>query len=145
MTTQDKKYDVLLSRLRLTRPVAGDEGEFTNSIMRAIELKSRKNPSRIITWIRPIMSAAALLLLGLFLYQLNDSQIETTASDPAPLLKFRLVKKEYCTTDTNLRVNKGRALLSQYLCYMKSNRIENDESREYYRKQLSRIQGRSIR
>jgi hypothetical protein len=145
MTDQDEKYDILVNKLRNTTPVARDEEALTHSIMEAIAREKPVIRNPVVVWLRPVMTVAALFLLGLFLYQLNDGENSTRVNDPAKLLTFKLIKKEYCNTDTNLMVNEKRNLLSQYFCYMKNNRIENDESKEYYLKQFSKIQKRDYR
>ena len=76
--------DEILERLKGAQPEIDNPDEFTDLIMSALpnrntESKNHSNSGRIIKFVRWALSAAAVLLIGLFLY-INDLYGDTPAS-----------------------------------------------------------------
>lgn len=135
MTATETKYKILIDRLRDAKPVAGNPDLLTDEIMKGI-IQQKIAPQGLLVWIRPIMTAAALLLFGLFLYQ----QFETNEIiHDMTLTKYEkpsLLNKTTCISDSTLILSENRNLLNQYLCYMRNNQAENEKSKQFYQKYL---------
>ena len=76
--------DEILERLKGAQPEIGNPDELTNLIMSALPDRdatpeNHSNSGRIIKFVRWALSAAAVLLIGLFLY-INDIDGDTPAS-----------------------------------------------------------------
>jgi len=136
MTDTEAKYKILIDRLKNAKPRVADPDLLTDEIMLSISLQNRNTASRLIVWVRPLMTAAALFLLGLFLYQ----QLETHAT----IQDFTLVKsvkpsflnKINCSSESTLKLSENRKLINQYICYMRNNMAENENSKQFYLKYL---------
>lgn len=138
MTDTEKKYNVLINRLKEARPVDGNPGLLTDEIMKAIRLQHKKAKPGLIVWIRPLMAAASLFLFGLFLYQ----QLETTDA-VQDITRVQFVKPSFqhktdCSSASTINLSRNRKLLNQYMCYMKSNMAENESSKQFYQKYLAK-------
>jgi len=140
MTNTEKKYIALIGKLRNAKPVDGNPDLLTNKIMQSISLHQKSVTSRLLVWVRPLMTAAAIFLLGLFFYQqsetTNDPQEITVSRD----IKLTPLHKPNCNSEPTMKLPENRKLLNEYICYMKSNRAENQNSREFYRKHLPKNQ-----
>jgi len=76
--------DEILERLKGAQPEIDNPDEFTNLIMSALpdrkaESKTPEKESRIVKFVRIVLSAAAVLLIGLYL-NINDIDTDTPAS-----------------------------------------------------------------
>ena len=76
--------DEILERLKGAQPEIDNPDEFTDLIMSAlpdrnIESKTPEKESRIVKFVRIVLSAAAVLLIGLYL-NINDIDDDTPAS-----------------------------------------------------------------
>lgn len=136
MTDTEKAYNDLIGKLRVTKPVAGNPEQVTEEIMRAIGSIHRNNETRWLVWVRPLMTAASLFLFGLFLYQ----QFETNSSMPeitqAKYIKTSFLNKtNYCSASTS-NLSENNKLVKQYICYMRTNMAENENSKQFYQKYL---------
>ncbi len=140
MTNKNTKYDTLIARLRDAKPVVPDADMLTDEIMLAISKQNKNTSYRVLNWFRPFMTAAAMFLLGLFLYQ----QLENTGSvqqvTAANYDKHILKKTLNCTLDSKMNLTEKRKLLNQYICYMKINRTENENLKLFYLKYLPKDQ-----
>jgi len=136
MTDKENEYNILIGRLRDAKPVAGNPELVTDEIMRTIGSHSQNTTPRMLVWVRPLMTAAAVFLFGLFLYQ----QFETTDTMQditiAEYTKPSFLNKTNCSSDSTLNLSENRKLLKQYICYMRSNMAENENSKQFYQKYL---------
>jgi hypothetical protein len=140
MKNTEKKYNALIGKLRNAIPVDGNPDLLTNKIMQSISLHPKSAPSRLLVWVRPLMTAAAIFLLGLFFFQ----QYETT-NYPQEIAASRDIKltplyKPNCNSESTMKLQKNRKLLNEYICYMKSNQAENENSKQFYLKYLPKNQ-----
>jgi hypothetical protein len=140
MSNKEIKYDDLISNLRKATPVADNADILTDEIMYSIEHIQRNKSERIIAWVRPLMTAAALFLFGMFLYQSDEGTHMSQPDVIVSTVKFTFIQKDFCGTGAKLSLKDKSGLISQYKCYLKSNRIQNDEPNEVYLKYLAKIQ-----
>jgi hypothetical protein len=136
MPDQDSKYDALVEKLRNIKPVQGDPGLLTDKILHAIGQEKSKNPVSIIVWLRPVFSAAALLLLALFLYQLNRDKPYTQTGVMVTNARIAQINSGCWGKEHTVKFQGKKDLVDQYLCCMTKNRIKNEAFKEYYIKQL---------
>lgn len=140
MTNTETKYNSLIVKLRNAKPVDANLDLLTDEIMRSISLQHRNKTSLILARVRPLMTAAAVFLLGLFFYQqaeTTNSFQEVTSSKYAILIPLH---KPDCDANSTIKLPKNRKLLNEYLCYMKSNQVENENSKQIYLKYLTKNQ-----
>jgi len=144
MTNQDFKYNTLITKLQSAKPDVKDAALMTDNIMLTISEMKHGRSHGIVFWLRPVMSAAALFLFGLFLYQAYDEAVIPQSDSRSNSLKSAFIKKEYCGTNSILNIQDKQSLVNEYLCYIKNSRIENLESKEMYLKILGKIQNDEI-
>ena len=78
--------DEILERLKGAQPEIDNPDEFTDLIMSALpdhntESKTPEKESRIVKFVRIVLTAAAVLLVGLFIYT-NDLDADTPTTTP---------------------------------------------------------------
>jgi len=123
MENTDNKLENLISNLRQQKPMLDDAGLLTDIIMKKIKSKSTNMKPSVLIWIRVISSSAAVLLLGLFLFQQTESNNITTNYGSTHLIKNHINIDSVCME--NLK-NKQANMLEIYYCYMQQNSIKNN-------------------
>lgn len=140
MTNTETKYNSLIGKLRNATTVDGNPDLLTDEIMRSISLQHNNKASLMFVWARPLMTAAAIFLLVLFLYQ----QVETpNALREVTSAKYVILAHHHkpdCGADSTIKLPENRKLLNEYICYMKSNQVENEISKQFYLKYLPKNQ-----
>ena len=124
MKNEEDKLDMLLHKLSNTDPELSDAEMLTENIMQKIKAKDRHRNPILLTWIRSVTGTAAVLLIGLFLFQQNG--IETTASatkhtEPA---EIRINIDSVCLKSLNSPASNMMAL---YICHLQQNSIKNKQ------------------
>lgn len=140
MANTEAKYDKFIEKLRNAKPVDGNSDLLTDEIMRAIQLKPKNKAYIGLLWVRPLMTAAAIFFLGLFFYQQTGTTNNLQESTVSEELKLTPLHNPVCNTESTLKLPEKRKLLNEYICYMKSNQAENQNSREFYYKYLPKNQ-----
>jgi hypothetical protein len=140
MPNQDSKYDSLINTLRNSKPVAENAGIITERIMLSVQGNKRIRPNKIIVWLRPLLTSAALVLLGLLFYQTSSVENIKNEDQSGRTVKLVLIQKDYCGFISTGKMQVTTALFSQYKCYMRSNSLENEVSKKVFSKYLSQIQ-----
>lgn len=138
MTDKDKEYNILIGRLREAKPVAGNPEILTDEIMQAISSRNQNTASLILAWVRPLMTAAALFLFGLFSYQQFETNDTMPEISQAKYIKPSFLNKTNCNPASTSNLSENSKLLKQYICYMRSNMAENGNSKQFYQKYLSK-------
>ena len=133
MKKTDEKLDNLIVKLRQAKPVLTDAQLITDKIMQRIKMRSSQPKSHILIWFRSISGAAAILLLGIFLFQLNDAQSIAINNKPTHFIENKINIDSLCFQDVT---NKRADLMHIYFCYMQCNSIKNEQSRSFI-KQLN--------
>jgi hypothetical protein len=140
MTNTETKYSTLIGKLRNAKPVDSNPDLLTDEIMCSISMHPRKKASLVFSWVRPLLTAAAVFLLGLFLYQQAETTNNLQKVNASVLVKLAPFHKPDCITYSTSKLPENRKLLNEYICYMKSNQAENENSKQFYRKYLPKNQ-----
>ena len=127
MDNKEDKLDYLLNKLSRQEPELKDAGLLTDSIMNAIRHKSHRQAPPVLMWIRAVSSVAAILLIGLFLFQQNDPDT-IIASTNKPIIPVEK-KIDIDPTCIQQRSNKQVNLIATYFCYMQQHSIKNNQLR----------------
>lgn len=138
MKNTESKYNELIAKLRNAKPVNGNPDQLTDEIMRSIRLQHKIRSFNGLVWVRPLMTAAAMFLLGLFFYQQAEStnNLQEDAASVVIKLTPLQIQKPDCNSKLTQELPENKKLLNEYICYMKSNQAENQNSREFYHKYL---------
>jgi hypothetical protein len=136
MTDTETKYKTLIDKLRAEKPVAGNPVIMTDEIMHSISLQHKKAMPGFLVWFRPLMTAAALFFFSLFLYQQVESTDKIFDNAHVKHINPSLIIKPDCNSDSTMSLSENRELLKQYICYMRSNIVENENSKQFYHKYL---------
>ena len=123
MENTDNKLDNLISNLRQQKPELNNAGLLTESIMKEIKSKSQYKKPTALIWIRIISSSAAVILMGLFLFQQTESEKIATNYRSPHIIKNHINIDSICME--NLK-NKQANLVETYYCYMQQNYIKNN-------------------
>jgi hypothetical protein len=133
MNPQNDKYNILITKLKATNPSISDPEMLTDSIMNSIHpLKYKENG--IIVFLRTFSSAAAVLLIGLFLYQINEPVTNLNVGEKSRLMNITVQKTEYCDNEQNNGKQDQKQQLKRYLCYLNRNTRENKASKDVFTK-----------
>jgi hypothetical protein len=136
MTSTEKKYEILLNRLRDLKPVADNPDILTDKIMVSIGRQKNSANPKILVHLHTLMTAAAVFLLGLLTYQQVVTTDYTHEISISNYVKPVIHPKTNCGSDLTLKLPENSKLLIQYICYMKNNQVENNNSKQLYRKFL---------
>ena len=129
MENKDQKLDYIISQLRRQQPELHDAGLLTDNIMKQVAQKSHQSKPTFLIWVQAISSSAAVLLLGLFIFQQTDASKVTADTTPTHLVERNINIDFECAQ--NLNANKSN-LLETYFCHMVSNSIKNKQFQSYY-------------
>jgi len=128
MKNNEDKFDIIVDRLHQHKPKPDNADVLTNSIMQVLMNQSQRSTSKFLIFVRVVSSSAAVLLLGLFLFQQNGTELVASAHKPMPILENKINVDSLCIQRlSNKRVN----LLETYFCYMQKNSIKNKQLRAY--------------
>lgn len=119
---QDHKTNQLIERLRQQSPTLSQPGQLTDSIMDALPVKETGNRSWL-PLVRVISSSAAVLLIGMYLYQQSavyNPTVEQTVDNVIQSSSFN-----FHPNDTD-----RTSLYESYKRYLKQNKQENLRSRQ---------------
>lgn len=127
MKSEDNKLDNLINNLRRQKPELENAELLTENIMNKINRKMQRTKSIKMIWIRAISTSAAVLLLGLFLFQQTETEEINSTSRHNSLLEQHINIDSLCIQNSN---NKRE----MYFCYMQRNLYKNRQS-ELFTKQ----------
>jgi len=123
MEAYEHKFSSVISKIKQHQPEPEDAAGLTDDIMQKVRNLPRTQAPKTLVWFRVISGAAAIFLVGLFLFQPEVSEVKTTNSGSA-LLHFRKSGIDSaCFQGTKLDESN---LLKTYACYLKKNTIENN-------------------
>jgi hypothetical protein len=136
MDDQNKKYKILVSKLKSSGPSISNPDQLTDSILLRIqETETESRKSRAILWFRAISTAAAILFLGLYILQATENHSTTATNNASKLLSIKLLKTNFCDNLPNSIPENKNELIAQYICYMQKNTTENKIFNQYFQKQ----------
>lgn len=123
MEKDELKYNELIGKLRSNEPILDNPEELTEKIMWSLNKKDSKI-TKVIILARPWLSAAAIFLVALFIYQNNDAPVEEVKT--IPVATNREKPEHDCLAGLKTGKINRRTLLQSYQCYQK--RLEQDRS-----------------
>jgi hypothetical protein len=122
MENTEEKIDKLIHKLRSTPPELKDAGMLTENIMQKIKDRNRQKKPVLLIWLRTVSSSAAILLLGLFLYQQNETATITSSDKQASHFENKINIDSICLQN---QLNSKANLLSIYICHLQHNSVKN--------------------
>ena len=122
MENTEEKIDMLIHKLRSTPPELMDAGMLTENIMQKIKDRNRQKKPVLLIWIRTVSSSAAILLLGLFLFQQNETTTITSTDKQTITFENRINIDSICLQNQH---NAKANLLSIYICHLQQNSVKN--------------------
>lgn len=128
MENMEEKMDRLIRSLREAKPVLNNPESLTDSIMDRIGQQPVHQVSPLLIWVRAALSSAAVLLLGLFIFQQTEAENTITSSTPKPVIENKIEVDSTCIQILN---NDRSNAYETYLCYMQQNSIENKMFKTY--------------
>ncbi|MDD4968444.1 MAG: hypothetical protein PHT07_03345 [Paludibacter sp.] len=128
MKNREDKFDILIGKLQEQKPELNEAEALTNKIMFKIRNKPRRQGISFLKMIRVISSAAAILLLGLFIIQQNEDNTVATNNTLTHLNDYMINIDSICIQHQS---NKQVDLLETYLCYMQQNSIKNKQLQSF--------------
>jgi len=124
MENVENKLDLLLRNLSKQKPELSDAEHLTDNIINVIKSKSRAPKPSILIWIRAVSGAAAILLVGLFLFQQNESETIASTNKSIPVLEKKINTDSLCSDNPE-------SPAKTYFCYMRQNSIKNNQLTTY--------------
>jgi hypothetical protein len=125
----EDKMEQLVRSLKNAKPALKNPESLTDSIMNQILQKPVHQVSPILLWARAALSTAAVLLLGLFLFQQTEAQEMPFASNtPKPVIEKPAEMDSSCL---QMLGSEHLNYIETYLCYMQQNSIENELFKTY--------------
>jgi len=124
----EDKMEQLIRSLRAAKPVLKSPESLTDSVMAHIGKQSIQRVAPLLLWARIALSTAAVLLLGLFIFQQSEAEITTTAASVKPVIENKL---EVDSTCMQMLGSEHLNYLETYLCYLQQNSIENKLNKSY--------------
>lgn len=123
----EDNLDQLLSKLREAKPILKHPESLTDSIMEQIGKQAERKTTPLLMWVRMSLSTAAILLLGLFLFQQNEMDASTSASIES-VVEPALAADSACM---QMLGSDHLNYLQTYLCYLQQNAIDNKQFRTF--------------
>lgn len=119
---KEENINKLIEKLSQTKPVLHTPELMTESIMQQIKIAKLSNSiPKYLMWVRIITSSAAILLLGLFLFQQTEYQGSTTTTQFTSIINKEIKIKSKCEIKNLQHAN----LLEVYFCHIQQNTIKN--------------------
>jgi hypothetical protein len=122
MENTEEKIDMLIQKLRSTSPELKDTGMLTENIMQNIKDRNRQKIPVLLIWIRTVSSSAAILLLGLFLFQQNEATTITSSDKQTSHFENKINIDSICLQN---QLNSKANLMSIYICHLQQNSVKN--------------------
>lgn len=141
MENTNDNYYREIEKLRKIEAKPKNPTALTESIMAAIDQSHGKRTVHVLYWVRPVLTAAALFLFGLFLYQQTESTEQTISSGtPRRSVIEASAYASNCFAQSSQEKDESKSLLQKYLCYMQHSGVESRKEKLFLLKQLSRYQ-----
>ena len=122
MENKEEKLDTLLHKLSKTAPELTDAEMLTEKIMQKIKDKDIHWKPAVLIWIRAVSGTAAVLLLGLFLFQQYETTaiVSTTKQPGHPEIRINI--DSVCLKNIN---SPASSMMALYMCHLQQNSIKN--------------------
>lgn len=124
----EDKIEQLIQSLKQAKPVLKNPEDLTNSIMDQIGKQTEPRVTSFMIWVRVCLSSAAILLLGLFVFQQTEAETTTTSASVKPIIENKIETDSTCM---QLLGSEHLNYIQTYLCYMQQNSIDNKLFKTY--------------
>ena len=124
----EDKLEHLVQSLKEAKPVMKNPAGLTDSIMDRIDKQAEHKYTPLLIWVRAALSAAAVLLLGLFVFQQSEAEIVTASTSVRPVIENTLEADSTCM---QMLGSEHLNYIQTYLCYMQQNSIDNKQFKTY--------------
>lgn len=131
------KYDNIIETLRKIEPELHNSDILTNDILNIIQKPTKNYSISVVRIMRPVMTAAAVFLFGLFVVQYMEVSNVQEASVSYTSKKSIQIESHKCITEEDLKSENFILLFEKYKCYLKENFIENQKIKNLIIKQFS--------
>lgn len=128
MENKEEKMEKLIRSLREAKPVLQHPESLTDSIMNQIGKKPVHRVYPLLIWTRAALSSAAVLLIGLYIFQQTEAENTFASSTPKPVIENKI---EVDSTCLQMLGSEHLNVIETYLCYMQQNSIENELFKTY--------------
>jgi len=124
MKNKEDKLDILLNKLSKTTPVLTDAEMLTEIIMQKIQKKTNHRKPIALIWIRTVTGTAAVLLIGLFLFQQYGSEKTAITTKHTSPPEIRINIDSVCLNNIH---SPSSGLMALYMCHLQQNSIKNKQ------------------
>jgi hypothetical protein len=124
---EDKLEHLILS-LKEVKPKLNNSADLTDSIMDRIGKQAEHQVSPLLIWVRAALSTAAVLLIGLFVFQQSEVENVTSKISVKPIIENKLDVDSTCI---QILGSEQLNYIQTYLCYMQQNTIDNKLFKTY--------------
>ncbi len=124
----EDKLEHLIQSLKEAKPVMKNPAGLTDSIMDRIGKQAEHKVTPLLIWVRAALSTAAVLLLGLFVFQQSEAEIVTASTSVRPVIENTLEADSTCM---QMLGSEHLNYIQTYLCYMQQNSIDNKQFKTY--------------
>ena len=122
MENEEEKLDTLLHKLSKTAPELKGAEMLTENIMQRLTDKAILRKPAVLIWIRAVSGSAAFLLLGLFLFQQNETAAIASTPKQSGHPEIRINIDSVCLKNLN---NPASNIMALYMCHLQQNSIKN--------------------
>lgn len=136
MSTNEEKYNSIILKIRTIQPELTQPDELTENILQAIRQPETGKAGKLIMLLRPWLSTAAMLLVGLFIYQ----QLEIPKAMESGKYTRRtksFTKLDNCASQNTINSNNSESLYNCYIAYLKESESRNNKSKLFIIKYLN--------
>jgi hypothetical protein len=124
----EDKLEQLVRSLKDAKPVLKNPESLTDSIMDQIGKQTEHKTTPLLIWVRAALSTAAVLMLGLFIFQQTEAENVTASTSVRPVIDNKLVADSTCM---QMLGSEHLNYIQTYLCYMQQNSIDNKQFKTY--------------
>lgn len=118
----EDKSEHLIRSLKEAKPILNNPESLTDSIMQQIEKQAEPKIAPMLIWFRAALSTAAVLLIGLFVFQQTEAENVTASTTVRPVIENTLEADSACM---QMLGSEHLSYIRTYLCYLQQNSIDN--------------------
>lgn len=118
----EDKSEHLIRSLKEAKPILNNPESLTDSIMQQIEKQAEPKIAPMLIWFRAALSTAAVLLIGLFVFQQTEAENVTASTTVRPVIENTLEADSACM---KMLGSEHLSYIRTYLCYLQQNSIDN--------------------
>ena len=124
----EDKLEHLIQSIKEAKPMLKQPENLTDEIMEKIGKQSANQVAPLLIWARAVLSTAAVLLLGLFVFEHSEAENTMTTAFAKPILESTVESDSTCM---QMLGSEHLSYIQTYLCYMQQNAIDNKLFKTY--------------